>query len=641
MYMTSQTLRHSHLWLMIICILLASWLSASQLDGNALWYDEFFSIYDAGGTEESPFSLADVWNRVATRNPWHVPGFFLLLNNWGRWVGWGEPYALRTFALFIGTLTIAVVYRLGRDNFSPALGLTAAAVLSSSAFFIHYMHELRMYTLIALGSAILFTSYFRLIRRNYRVGWVTWTGVWVGAVMLLYTHYFASLVVAAIGLYHLVFAPKTSNWWGVVGIMGLAGMTFLPWLGALRDGLQLASEAEIVHQRAMDAPETLGWLAQMVSNRVGVLLVVVLMLAAIGTLPTHQPEKFKLPPRVLWFLAIMIPLLLVSANAILQLMHAGRLRYLMIAWVPLMLLLAFGIDAAHRLPRGRWVSPVLLLVWMTAGIWGALSGRVTGELDGYSYRIPTHIIERAVRSEVQPNDYLMIIPPDNIPSWRYRVASDYYLLGVGEGYYISTVANESGAETLDTPEDVLIAAGDRERLWLAYLPDENPPQFQSYINSLSTVYQQCKAIDTSPELDLSLWTRSPICCEANAPVSGGIQFGDGIQLAQHDPLPAVVSDTLTIRLGWKLDQAVTPYVYSVGLHVLDEAGQLVAQVDYGLPPFGYACESSTLDVSLLPAGSYGLHVLVYDWESGERLVGVNPQTNTQGERILLESFRVD
>ena len=121
------------LLILVPLLLLVFWLGARALNAQAIWYDEYWSLYDAGGAYNGPRSPVDVLNGLAERNPWQAPGFFLLLNRWGEVVGW-SVLAARSLALFIGMLAVACAYRLGRDLFSPRVGLGTAVALGTSAF---------------------------------------------------------------------------------------------------------------------------------------------------------------------------------------------------------------------------------------------------------------------------------------------------------------------------------------------------------------------------------------------------------------------------------------------------------------------------------------------------------------------------
>ncbi len=59
--------------------------------------------------------------------------------------------------------------------------------------------------------------------------------------------------------------------------------------------------------------------------------------------------------------------------------------------------------------------------------------------------------------------------------------------------------------------------------------------------------------------------------------------------------------------------------YSVGLHLQNGAGQLVAQADFNFPAETEACRTVELSLSGVAPGVYDLLATVYAWETGERL----------------------
>jgi hypothetical protein len=119
-----------------------------------------------------------------------------------------------------------------------------------------------------------------------------------------------------------------------------------------------------------------------------------------------------------------------------------------------------------------------------------------------------------------------------------------------------------------------------------------------------------------------------------------MRFDPGIALVSADPLPAEVTDTLPLLMGWSVSPTVQPYTYSVALHVDDAAGNLMAQADYGLSELAFSCLETQLDVNGLPPGEYTLNVVVYAWESGQRLAGEDLATGERGDRLPLGTFRV-
>jgi hypothetical protein len=127
--------------------------------------------------------------------------------------------------------------------------------------------------------------------------------------------------------------------------------------------------------------------------------------------------------------------------------------------------------------------------------------------------------------------------------------------------------------------------------------------------------------------------------EADAPPL--LHFGDGIALTNVDPLPDTASVTLPVLVGWSVADSVPAYTYSAALHVLDGDDNLVAQADYGLSELAFSCSETPIDISTLSPGEYSLNVIVYAWESGQRLEGENVATNERGERLRLGTFRVN
>lgn len=143
-------------WLPVLLpILLAAALTAPLLNVDAYNGDEPAHLLSAGILEPGPRSLAEVWDNSASRV---APGWPVLVAIWSRAAGWSEP-AVRSLALFAGLLTIAMVYRAGREMFSPTAGLFAAALLAASVFHLAYMVRAGPYAGVALFTALVVWSY--------------------------------------------------------------------------------------------------------------------------------------------------------------------------------------------------------------------------------------------------------------------------------------------------------------------------------------------------------------------------------------------------------------------------------------------------------------------------------------------------
>ncbi len=83
----------------------------------------------------------------------HPPLYFWLLHGW-RGVSGDSEFGLRIFSTYLGTLTVAATYLLGRTVGGKKVGLLAALFLAVSRFHIVWSQEIRFYALAALLAAL-------------------------------------------------------------------------------------------------------------------------------------------------------------------------------------------------------------------------------------------------------------------------------------------------------------------------------------------------------------------------------------------------------------------------------------------------------------------------------------------------------
>ncbi|MCZ2099188.1 MAG: glycosyltransferase family 39 protein, partial [Anaerolineae bacterium] len=214
----------------VIILLLVAALGARGLNADTYWYDEWWSIYNAGGMYSDPFSPLETFTRVQQQDPYHPPGYFFLLGVWGGMVGWSEA-AARSLSLFGGVLAVAMIYRLGCDLDSRKTGFYAALALGFSAFFVSYLHELRGYSLLPFLGGLGLWMYWRIRQTLPSPGRLA--ALFLALVAMLYTHYIAGMLALSIGLYHLIAAPKDRRWLPPLLVISAAGLAFVPWLGTV------------------------------------------------------------------------------------------------------------------------------------------------------------------------------------------------------------------------------------------------------------------------------------------------------------------------------------------------------------------------------------------------------------------------
>jgi hypothetical protein len=544
---------------------------------------------------------------------------------------------LRALSLLFGMIAIAWTYRLGRDLLSPRAGLYAAIVIATSGFFIHFLHELRMYTLFALLTAFTLWVYWRIIHmvgmRTRRSTSLHYFGLLAGAVGMLYIHYFAALPLIAIGIYHLIFVPKNKHWWQIVGVMALAGVLFLPWVGALIAGLNRAAEADWVKATVMPPLLTLERLAHAFSNGNILLLIIVLLVALLAR---------RRGAREVWFFAIGVLILVLVANAATMVMTPARLRYLMVLWPMLALVVALALE---KLERWRYAPALVLALWIAPGVVSGLTPDYVKslDLDSESYVFPWQLIIHDLRPKTQPYDAVVVHLPDKIlsvPASRNQVIAAYYL----EGMYtasrvVEAVPEDQEAETLQTSLDFV---DQTLRVWSGHEIENPPPTLAQFEAALTKAgYGLCQAHVQSANMQFDLYTRSEVCCLPAENAPSLLRFGDDISIIGLEPLPETTdAHNLSVIVGWRIGAAVPPYKYSVALHVLDAENNLVAQADYPLLALPFACQEVQIDISSLSPGDYTINAIVYAWETGERLTGEVVETGVVGERLLIGQFEV-
>lgn len=603
---------------LIALMLFTFWLGARSLQARTIWYDEWWTIFYAGSAPQyGPAQLADTWQRVAeTDHELNPPGYYLAINAWSRLVG-GSPYTLRAWSLLLGMLALAFVYRAGRDLVSPWAGVSAALALGLSSFFVQHLYEGRAYMQMTLFAAAVFWSYWRLTtgqRLTIGLG-----GLFVASLAgLLYTHYMAAFVVAALGLYHLLFVSKDTRWWGIALLAGLALAAFLPWVSvALKAFNQVANDpARDVF--AADALSLLRRLIDLFSNGSAALLGIFAWYALSGK-------------RIVWFTLIVALSLALAINEIFH--FVTDVHYLLALWPLLALVVGMG---AARMAADRLRPWVPLSLWIIAGLVTSLSPDHLLKLknETFALYLPWDIVARQMARLAQPGDTLIFFLPEPVPNWLHQPVSDYYLEGLPIRH---AVVDSPMAKPIDQyRQEAETFVDDAPRVWIARQPHDPPlpvvdAEFQRVFAERR--YVECGSPWDAPDLRLTLYVRALERAAAT--------FGEAITAyLPRDPLPAAASGQLSVALGWQVDPMTPPNTYSVGVHLDDPNGQLVRQHDYGLPPPGFTCRSAVLPLDGLPPGAYRLWLVVYNWQTGERLPGEVLASGLAGDRLLLGTVQV-
>jgi len=202
------------LWLALV-MLLAVTLRFFGLEFQSYWYDELFSAHvskpEHSFTEVIDLTLGDV----------HPP--FYQLAMWLSYKVFGyTEWAGRFPSALLSSLTVGVIFLLGREMFSKRVGLYAAAFAAVNYFLVYYGQEARAYAFMYFLCSLSFLFFVRTLRYDSSLNLV---GYILAVVSLIYTHHFGLLVLVAQGLCALLWG--LINGWSDKLLLRRAGIAII------------------------------------------------------------------------------------------------------------------------------------------------------------------------------------------------------------------------------------------------------------------------------------------------------------------------------------------------------------------------------------------------------------------------------
>ena len=623
----------SHAWLWaLLPLLLAAALAIPLLGVDAFNGDEPASLLAAGIEHSGPLSLEATWSFITNSDPHQAYGWPLLLAIWGRLVGWSEV-AVRALPLFAGCLTLAWVYRTGRDLLAPQAGLFATLLLSASAFFLAYQVHARVFTLIALCTTLCIWSYWRIVIHPRPTGLGAPTGLLLGSVGLLYSNYFCALFLLALGLFHLLFAPKNRRWLRPVLLIAVAALLAMPQLPGFLQGLDKTAGNEGLHSRALAATAVVSHFVRFLTNGLIdpstpiselLLLTLPLVLALVTLLRLRNVVRIS-PLWLLAFTALSGLAVMIVTNEFIQVIVANRIRYLMPLW-PLTALLV-GAGLWRLVNRRRILATGIVALWLIYVAWLTLATDFRYEL-GYFFRTdirqPFPVVRQlfpVVRQLVPASDLLII---------------DYTPVLVQPGWFYDRKESQRNVYRYkaDPYETVRQNHADYPYLWLLYLSKDRVG-FADLPHELGRVF--CERALDEWGITLERYALHSVENCPDRPVR--LVFDSGIRLTALEI--TVQDDLLRLDAHFRSEDDSLLSDYSLAVHIIDSrTGQRVAQGDTGVGPGAIVPFRSEIDVRALPPGDYELRVALYDWQTGGRLSARDPETDAESDMHTLHRFHL-
>ncbi len=363
---TSKTL--FWIWLVPLFIVVFG-LVIPKLTADIYWLDEILTMETFGRDPRTPFQpLYRIRSNIEQVSRW-PPAYYTFLPVWAELTGWNE-FSTRYSSLLTGLLTIAVCYRLGREAGSARTGFFLVLLLGFSAFHLYYLHEARGYALYVFFTASSGWLYWRYIYRSSSDNLTHRLALFFALSGLIYTHYVAAATLAAVGLYHLFFAPRGARWWKMMAIFVLVGVAYLPWIATALNNIA----AESGDSRGLTTGQVIEAMGYAFSNGMTALFA---LLFAYGLV--------FLRGRSVWFVVFWLAVMLIlglAGNVVADfLFHTRQIIGLII---PLLLLSALTLDHLSR--RSVVIVGAVIVVWIGVGI----NNFLPDTWQNYLNNIPNH-----------------------------------------------------------------------------------------------------------------------------------------------------------------------------------------------------------------------------------------------------------
>ena len=357
----------------LICsLLLAAALGTSQLTRDAFWYDEILSYYFLGAGQFGPFlPLQAFLERLILLDRW-PPLYYASLGGWSSLAGW-NAFSGRVLSLFYGLLAIAVTYRLTANTAGSRTGIIATVLLSTSAFFVYYLHEMRGYTLYTLTVLLCLLAYWRALHHLTRRHALMFV---LATTLALYSHFANYPMVAALGLYHLLFGLRQRNGPRLLVLFAISAFLALPWLLVTYYKLQ---QGQTIGQTSPGLP----LIAFFPSFGNGFWPLLPVMMA--GAVWAVNWRRVQLVAVVAIFTMAITLVLNIIAPFLFHMRH-------LIGVLPLVLILAaFGLDAVLR--RAPRLAASMLALWVGLGIWYSFDFRHMLSTPGHEPTLPMSVVQ--------------------------------------------------------------------------------------------------------------------------------------------------------------------------------------------------------------------------------------------------------
>ena len=607
--------------LLLLCLSYLWFYGVTNLKGLPIGNDEYNTINRIRHLDRNqPYRIDETLDKLASISPDHGPLYFLLMNLWQRVAG-ADLFALRLPSVFFALLSLALAYRIARLGGDEWNGLSAAAILLFLAFFLHYTHVARMYTLLALAAACLVWSYWKTSYSRARLKRGIWLLLFASAALIMYIHYSGAILLAAIGVYHLLFARKRGRWWRISALLSLAALIFVFWLPIAIEG---AAGSSVLLETRMSPLAALGAGLSVFSNGVVVLPLIAFALIARYRQRLHPAQRY-----ILLVLTFAVAFML-ALNEITPLLVESRLRYLTFLAVPAAVALG---DSLRLLPPGKLLRVALPLLWIAASFAFSRSDAFEIYTNRRALREDELVHYQAFHYDLRDppitDQLIMSFHQDARAVWK---TIEYYRSILDQWRYVVHI-------TVDENGGILLQSGIPPTMTLENIAADFDAVFAIHNPALTDLnamedfsgwfldhFKSCKRLIDQPTNIIELYLKRQLPCELLLHANPlAIRYDNGMALANIRVEQS--EDFLDVYFWW--DEILSGN-YSYSLQVFDQAANRALSQDAVI--WRDRLDGRRLDISLLEPGDYTLALIVYDYETGVSQSGALTETGQRFQR---------
>jgi mannosyltransferase len=349
-------LRDPYVRALVAITLAAAVIRFAVMGIPSYWLDEGFTVVILKGSLRH--ALDTIPDTEST-----PPLYYVLAWGWAKAFGYSED-GVRSFSALCGVLTVPVAAATAARLADRRTALIAAAMLATNPFLVWFAQEARAYALMVLLAAIGFHLFVRLLDRPDARTFAGWAVV---SVLLLATHYYGALMIAAeagwlLGARPALRRPTLAS----LAAVGVALVALAPLAITQRHNefaVPLAESSSTL-LRTVQVPKQFLVGFDAPAELLLAVVCAALVLAGVALLAARRPaaDRRRLHPAAFVGLAVVVVPVLFGAVGF----DFVSARYEIAAIVPLTICVAAGFAAPAAKRLGLALALALVAIW--AGI---------------------------------------------------------------------------------------------------------------------------------------------------------------------------------------------------------------------------------------------------------------------------------